>query len=95
MGLGASIRFLVTNDSGFKLRNVAVTSKRIPPGARMAIQHVYWYQLMEFILNVIMITVFFSTLAAAALGYIAAFILVIVANVKRFTMLPSVFLPLR
>ena len=33
-------------------------------------------------------------LAAAALGYIAAFILVIVANVKRLTMLPTVFPPL-
>ena len=38
---------------------------------------------MEFILSVIIITVFFSMLAAAVLGYIAAFILVIVANVKR------------
>ena len=49
----------------------------------MEIQHVYWYQIMEFILSVIIITVFFSMLAAAVLGYIAAFILVIVANVKR------------
>ena len=60
MVLGAPIRFLVTNDSGFQLRNVAVTSQRVPPGARMAIQHVYWYQIMKYILSVIIITVFFQ-----------------------------------
>ena len=86
MDLGAPIRCLVTHDSCFQLRNVGVTSERVPPGARREIQHVYWYQLMEFILSVIIITVFFSMLAAGILGilgFITALIIAIVANAKR------------
>ena len=83
MDLGAPIRCLVIHDSCFQLRNVGVTSERVPPGARREIQHVYWYQIMEFILSVIIITVFFSMLAAGILGFITALIIVIVANAKR------------
>ena len=46
-------------------------------------QHIYWYQIMEFILSAIIIAAFFSMLAVGILGFITALIIVIVANAKR------------
>ena len=49
----------------------------------METQHIYWYQIMEFILSAIIIAAFFSMLAVGILGFITALIIVIVANAKR------------